>query len=484
MQRRQFIKAGVGLSASASAWAKDSSGAWVNDPHSELNRTHVLKVARPSSVKQLKRLLKQGPVSICGSRHSMGGQQFGTDTTLIDARSMKRVVSLDRDFGRVRVEAGITWPELQAELMKRQADEPQPWSIIQKQTGADELTIGGAVSSNIHGRGLDLQPFIADVESLALLGPDGVVRRCSRYENRPLFRGAFGGYGMLGLIVTVELRLQRRFRVKRVVEVLEVAELSASVTQRIADGCVYGDLQFCTAPEHPGFLKEGLFSCYRRVPDETPLSVSAKELGPKEWAQFYHLAHSNKPEAYTRYLEYYGSTDGQVYDSDTHQFGTYLSGYHNTFNQLQGYANKRSLMISELYVPRDRLAAFMDAARQSARRLNMDIIYGTIRFIRQDLESHLNWAREDYACIVLNLRVTHTDAGLALAREQFVQLIDDALAENGSFYLTYHRWARKDQLMRAYPLMDSWLALKQKVDPKNRITSDWYRHLAQIMGEA
>ena len=34
--------------------------------------------------------------------------------------------------------------------------------IVQKQTGADRLTIGGALAANIHGRGLRLQPFVAD----------------------------------------------------------------------------------------------------------------------------------------------------------------------------------------------------------------------------------------------------------------------------------------------------------------------------------
>ena len=33
----------------------------------------------------------------------------------------------------------------------------------------------------------------------------------------------------------------------------------------------------------------------------------------------------------------------------------------------------------------------------------------------------------------------------------FRQLIDVALAFGGSFFLTYHRWARRDQIERAYP---------------------------------
>ena len=41
-------------------------------------------------------------------------------------------------------------------------------SIIQKQTGADEMTLGGALSSNIHGRVLGRRPIVADIEEFYL----------------------------------------------------------------------------------------------------------------------------------------------------------------------------------------------------------------------------------------------------------------------------------------------------------------------------
>ena len=49
------------------------------------------------------------------------------------------------------------------------------FGIRQKQTGADRLTVGGAVSANIHGRGLNAQPFVADIEALEVVTPKGEV---------------------------------------------------------------------------------------------------------------------------------------------------------------------------------------------------------------------------------------------------------------------------------------------------------------------
>jgi len=42
----------------------------------------------------------------------MGGQQFGTDTILIDIRKMNRMLHLDRERGILTAESGIEWPQL------------------------------------------------------------------------------------------------------------------------------------------------------------------------------------------------------------------------------------------------------------------------------------------------------------------------------------------------------------------------------------
>jgi len=61
-------------------------------------------------------------------------------------------------------------------------------------------------------------------------------------------------------------------------------------------------------------------------------------------------------------------------------------------------------------------------------------------------ETYLVWAKEDYACIIFNLHVEHTPAGLERARRDFQCPIDLGLNCGGSYYLTYHRWARRNRI--------------------------------------
>ena len=127
-------------------------------------------------------------------------------------------------------------------------------------------------------------------------------------------------------------------------------------------------------------------------------------------------------------------------------------------------------MITEIYVPRDALAGFMEAVRGDLLRQGAGLIYGTIRLIEQDDESALPWARRSWACIIFNLHVPHDPEGLAAARRQFTSLIDRGLERGGSYFLTYHRWADRGQVLAAYPRFVEFLQAKRRglLQPGNR----------------
>ena len=122
-------------------------------------------------------------------------------------------------------------------------------------------------------------------------------------------------------------------------------------------------------------------------------------------------------------------------------------------------------MISELYVPRDRFTHFMAEARRSVQETGANVVYGTVRLIEAEDETFLRWAKRDFACIIFNLLVEHSPAGIERGQAQFQALIDCALNEGGCYYLTYHRWARQDQVERAYPEFREFLDLKDQYDP-------------------
>ncbi len=495
LTRREFLKTlsgagvAVGLGPAGCTWqAQSGTTTAVNDIHSQLNLTRVHRVVKPQSAEAIQAVVRSAraegrAISIAGGMHAMGSQQFGTDTILLDMRVMNRVLNFDAAKGEVEVEAGIQWPELINYLVETQKGKQRQWGITQKQTGADRLSLGGALAANVHGRGLRFKPIIADVESFLLVDAKGNLRTCNRREDSELFRLAIGGYGLFGVIASVKLRLTPRRKVERVVEVLDLEDLIPVFQQRIADGSLYGDFQYMTAADSDGFLRKGVASRYRPVDDSTPMPESQKELSVEDWRRLIYFAHVDKRKVFEQYSNYYLSTSGQVYWSDTHQLSTYIDNYHEALDKQLGAREKATEMITEIYVPRTELIRFLQDVRKDVRENDVNVIFGTLRLIEKDEESFLAWAKEPYVCIIFNLHVVHSAKGLQKAAADFRRLIDRGIQYGGSYYLTYHRWATRKQVETCYPQFVEFLRLKKTHDPEERFQSDWYRHYREMFAD-
>jgi len=405
----------------------------------------------------------------------MGAQQFLTDGVLLDTTGLSRVLRFDAERGIIEVEAGIQWPALLKHLLAAQRDSQNVWTFAQKQTGANKFCLGGAVGSNIHGRGLKMKPFISDIESLTLIDASGRLVPCSRTENRELFRLVVGGYGLFGVVYSVALRLVPRRKLQRVVEMLDLDDAMAAFGRRIEDGFLYGDFQFAIDPASNDFLKRGIFSSYCPAPLDTPMAPR-KKLPTRAWLDLVYGAHVQPTRAFEEYARYYKSTSGSIYWSDLHQLSGYVDDFHEEVDRRAGTKHSASEIITEVYVPRNLVAEFMADAREDFRRNKVELIYGTIRLVERDDESFLAWARESYACIIFNLHTVHTPQGIQHSAEAFRRLIDLAASRRGRYYLTYHKFASRRQLEDCYPEFSAFLALKRKFDPQGLFQSDWYRH--------
>ncbi len=453
----------------------------VNDVHSRLNATEVREIETPTTLEAVMRAVRDCagsriPIVASGARHAMGGQQFRSGGVLLDLRGMKRVLRLDDERGLLSIEAGAEWPDIM------RATAPSRWGIRQKQTGADNLTIGGSIACNAHGRGLSMGPLVDDIESLTLVDARGELRNCSRAENADLFSLVVGGYGLFGVVVEATLRLCHRMRLQRLVDVIDIDDALNAVRRRVADGCLYGDFQYAIDAADDSFLRRGVFACYKPAPRDSPVDEGGSDLSKESWLALLKLAHTDKRRAFQVYAEHYLSTHGRVYWSDTMQLGTYIPTYAEFLAEALGQDAAESLMITELYVPPDRLIAFMAASRQVLRSTGVEDIYGTIRSLRKDTTTFLPWAREDYACVVFNLRIPHSATGLERSIVAARKLIDAAAELSGSFYLTYHRWATREQVLRCYPRLPDFLALKRRHDPQEVFQSDWYVHQRALVG--
>ena len=147
----------------------------LNDVHSQLNETEIALVVAPATAEEVGAAIAEASaagLAVCpaGALHSMGGQQFASGGVSISTLRLKGIGPLDADSRTAWAQAGVTWTELVGWLRAEQDGRANELTIIQKQTGADEMTLGGALSSNIHGRVLGRKPIVDDIEAFYMTG--------------------------------------------------------------------------------------------------------------------------------------------------------------------------------------------------------------------------------------------------------------------------------------------------------------------------
>ena len=458
----------------------------LNDVHSQLNPTRVARVEQPTKLADLQAIVvsareMQQHISSAGGRHAMGGQQFAADTVHIDTTRMARVLSSDAERGLLTIEAGAMWPAI-ITASHAVSNEGRPlWAIRQKQTGVDAVTLGGSIAANAHGRGLAMRPLGDDIEELTLVDASGDIVVCNRSQNAELFSLAIGGYGLFGIVYSATLRLAPRMLLQREVDVIDLDDAMNAVFRRVDEGCLYGDFQFVIDAMDDRFLRRGVFACYKPVSGGRAPSDATSDLDPEEWLKLLRLAHEDKRAAFRLYASHYLNTDGNCYWSDTMQLSTYVPSYAEAMAEQLDDASaedapRETLVIGEHYVPRENLPLFMQRAGQILRAFGTEVIYGTIRSILRDTTSFLPWAKDDFACVIFNLRTPHDPAGVLRTANTFRALIDVSIELRGSFFLTYHRAATSAQVAACYPDFRQWLAKKLAYDPHQRFTSTWYTH--------
>jgi FAD/FMN-containing dehydrogenase len=481
LRRRAFLKGitAAPLLAATPAFAV-SQDLLVNDVHTGLNPTWVRSLVRAGSVAEIQALIKDCRkhgrlISVSGSRHATGGQQFAAHSVLLDMRGMNRVLDLDQRTGLLQVESGIEWPALMQGYLAAQGNNAE-WGIHQKQGGGDHMTLCGALSANAHGHCLGSPPVVGDVEWFEIVTSDGTVRRCSRKENSELFALAIGGYGLFGVITSIGFRLVPRGKVRRNVEARTVAELMDLVERRAASGASFGYFQYSINETSPEFMRTGVLTTYEPVGPETALGKVTTDLDEDVLTSLLELAHREPKRAYDQYAKYELSLDGNVEWSDLHQLSTYPAGYHKNIEKRLGAAFEGADLIVEVYVPRNELIPFLEGARHLLLTSETPLIYGTVRFIEQDRDTFLAWARKRYACVIFTLHSSAEAHALRKTGELCRQLMRGGTKRDGSFYLTYNRFAARDELDSAYPQFREFLALKKKYDPTELFQSDWFRH--------
>lgn len=136
-----------------------------------------------------------------GLRRSYGDSNLNPNERLIDMTGLDRLITLDRDNGVLRCDAGVSFDQLNPILLA------SGW-FVPTTPGTRFVTIGGAIANDVHGKNHHSAGSLGcAVLSLKLARSDGSMLTLSAGD--PLFDATIGGLGLTGVIVEAEIELAR-----------------------------------------------------------------------------------------------------------------------------------------------------------------------------------------------------------------------------------------------------------------------------------
>lgn len=204
----------------------NSWGNWAGD-----QQCAPTAIAAPHSTAELAEIIGRAAttgrtVRVAGAGHSFTDAVL-TDGILLDLAKLNRIRTVDRETGRVRVEAGVT--------LNAASNALHPLGLAFPNLGdIDVQTIAGATATATHGTGATLQNLSAALQSIELVLADGSRVELNEASDPDGWRAARVSIGALGVVSAVTLQMVPSF-------VLEGIERPVPVEDILTDLDFYVD---------------------------------------------------------------------------------------------------------------------------------------------------------------------------------------------------------------------------------------------------
>jgi len=452
-----------------------------------LNRTPVYGVIAVRTEEDVRNALQFARdnavrVSIAGQRHSMGGQSFVRNGVVLDMRPYN-AMQIDTKNKRMTVQAGATWAEIQ------QALDAQGLSVRAMQS-INIFTVGGTLSVNAHGIAHDPGPVGSSVESMRIMLPDGSIQTASRTDNPDLFRHALGGYGLFGVILDATIGLTNNeayVQEERTVQYADFPDLyQKDIEGNDAYGLFYGRLSMAPST----FLREMIVRGFRRIEPESPVSIpplqpqsrialrrfviNFSKTGPAGRALRWWLEKHIDPRLRTCV-----SRNNALNAGNDECIVSRNQAMYDSMQYLQNRLPDTDIL-QEYFVPPDQFTSFVDGLRGIVAENNANLLNVTVRIVHKDSDTALPYAKQNMFALVLYFNQKQNAADSAVLERTTGELIDLAVAHDGTFYLPYQLYYSDEQLRESYPEIDAFFAMKKKMDPDGLLTNTWYEKYGSV----
>lgn len=419
-------------------------------------------------INQLKGILeysktKKIPISIAGAKHSMGGHTMYPNGIVLNMRPYKEM-QIDTKNNILTIGSGALWEDALIYLDKFHKS-------IAVMQAFSSFSIGGSISVNGHGWQKDSPPISSSVISFTLMNHNGTILNCSRTENQELFSLVIGGYGLFGIILDVKLKVvdneSLQFKFLRLSAENYVKDYKKFVSNNPKVKLVFGRLRI----SNKLFLEEATLNFFEEV-DEKPLSLerhNQKDIDSKRL-----VFRSTVNSEYGKRLRWDLETGmNKVSKNDIHSRNELLN---DNVTLIENNDTNSTDILHEYFIPERNFTQYLNEIRRVLPNKNIDLLNITIRGVYKDIDSYLNYAKEDVFGFVFLFNQKKSEKDEKEMKKLTNQLVEIAIKMEGTYYLPYRLHIDKEAFRTVYPQGKEFFRLKLKYDPNEIFKNKFYDH--------
>lgn len=442
---------------------KEVLSGWGNIPKA------TCKVAYPESTQETKDLLGTDMLLARGEGRSYADQATNNGHTVLKMAGLNQQLHFDQANGILTCEAGVTL----ADVIQHYA--PKGWFPLIC-PGTKYVTLGGAIANDIHGKAHHIDgSFINSVLSFTIMLADGRILSASREENTDLFEANFGGLGLLGIILTVTIKLRKisttffdqksivAHNLEEMLHLIERSEKDYNYSVAWIDSLAKGDKM------GNGVLVVGNEAKIEDLPakyHKNPLKTSGD---PKLSVPFFlpsFILNTFSVGLLNKVLYWKQKSGSGIAHYDSFFFPLDMI---NNWNR--GYG-RRGFIQYQFVVP-------MDGGKESIRRILTEITKSDcIPFLNVlkkfgKGQGHLSFPFEGFTFAI--------DFPITPQLKPFIKKLDGLVLEaGGRIYLGKDAYLDEGTFKTMYPEHKAWLDIKRKYDPENTFSSDLARRIGLL----
>ncbi|WP_245208679.1 FAD-binding oxidoreductase [Gottfriedia endophytica] len=429
--------------------------------------TKVERVVKGKEEEQLVKIVNEtrengGKISIAGERHSQGGHTFYKDATVLDMTTYRKILNVDPNRKTIHVQSGATWDDVQKALY--------PYGLSVKVMQSLKIfSVGGSLSVNAHGRDCSNGSIGNTINWFRLLKADGTIEKVSRTSNPTLFSHVIGGYGLLGVILDVELQATNDVWYKTKTKKININDFSNYVHNMKKQKAI--EMGYARISVAPSSLLNQLYVIeYYKFDSKKKLDPLKEDVGAFTTASVLELArHSDwgKDLFWDLQKKFLTLQDGKLITRNNNM---------RSESDFLLYKNQNDTdILQEYFIPIDEFSSYVSDLKSVLKKEKINLLNLTIRYVPKDQVSTLGYAKkEDMIALVALINHGKSEDSIKSTSKSLQHVMDVALNHHGTFYLPYYPYATDSEVVKSYPNFQEFIKTKKEYDPKELFYSTFY----------